>query len=297
MSLLPWHGGLSGSIPLVINTPENLLITSGVLQSVIPTHLTLSSTLNIVTNIALITTMPFIMLLLRLSSNRVMNFKTLRNNAKLTKGYTVVQDAERMQLPEKNLSDKLNNSFIIQVIISILGLWYLVWHFFNKGFDLNLNIMIFVFIVVGMILHKTPIRYTIAIKRSCGNVSGIILQFPFYTGIMGIMAHTALGAYIAKSISGFATITTFPFIAFLIGGLLNIFVPSGGGEWAVIGTTIVDASKNIGAELPPGELNSFISRICMAVAYGDSCTNMIQPFWTLAFFPIISNGVKCSQRI
>jgi short-chain fatty acids transporter len=147
-----------------------------------------------------------------------------------------------------------------------------------------------------MLCHKTPFRYVIAMKRACSNVSGIILQFPFYAGIMGIMIHTGLGKAIALWIAKAATVGSFPFVAFMIGGIVNIFVPSGGGEWAVVGPTIVEAAKTLGASMPVDQLTSFIARSSMAVAYGDAWTNMIQPFWTLAFFPVIAAGTKMQAR-
>jgi short-chain fatty acids transporter len=113
---------------------------------------------------------------------------------------------------------------------------------------------------------------------------------------MGIMIHTGLGSAIAGWIASSATVATYPFVAFITAGVVNLFVPSGGGEWAVVGSTIVEAAKNLGAAMPPDELTSFIARSSMAVAYGDAWTNMIQPFWTLAFFPIVAAGVRLQAR-
>ncbi len=295
-SFLPWHGGLSGSIPLVLNTEGNFLIKAGTLSSVIPTATTLGSVMNIVCCIALIITLPILMILMRPSDDKVVEFDDLREGGPLAKEMTVAEEAEKMRLPEKNFSDGVSNSFTVQIIISMMGLWFIGWHFATKGFNINLNIMNFIFIMVGMICHRTPVRYVVAMKRACGNVSGIILQFPFYAGIMGIMIHTGLGKAIATWIAHTASVGTFPFIAFIIGGLLNIFVPSGGGEWAVVGPTIVEAAKALGAGMSPEQLTSFISKVSMAVAYGDSWTNMIQPFWTLAFFPVIAAGVRLQAR-
>jgi short-chain fatty acids transporter len=252
--------------------------------------------MNIICDLALIITLPLLMIMMRPSDDMVVEFGDLSAGGVLAREITVAEEANGTKLKEKNLSDALNSSFIIQIIISFMGLWFLVWHFSTRGFDINLNIMNFLFIMVGLLCHKTPMRYVVAMKRSCSNVSGIILRFPFYAGIMGIMMYTGLGKAIALWIASAATIGNFPFIAFLIGGIANIFVPSGGGEWAVIGPTIVEAAKNLGAGMTPDILNSFIARVSMAVAYGDAWTNMIQPFWTLAFFPVIAAGIKMQAR-
>ena len=296
VSFLTWHGGLSGSVPLVINTPDNFLIKAGTLDSVIPTSLTLGSAMNILCNLALLITLPILMIMMRPTPAKVVEFNALRERGETAKEPTVAKEAAAMNLPQKNFSDAVNNSYVVQIAVSLAALWYLVWHFSENGFDINLNVMNFLFIAVGMLAHGTPLRYVVAIKRASRNVSGIILQFPFYAGIMGIMLHTGLASTIAGWIAGAATITTFPFVAFIIGGVVNIFVPSGGGEWAVVGPTIVEAAKNIGAGMAPDQLQAFIARASMAVAYGDSWTNMIQPFWALAFFPIVAAGVKLQVR-
>jgi short-chain fatty acids transporter len=296
VAFIPWHGGLSGSVPLVLNTPDNFLIKAGALDATIPTAMTLTSTMNIVCSLALLITLPLLMIAMRPSDDKVVEFNDLREGGIPEKEITVAEEAEAMKLPDKNLSDALNNSFVIQIIISLMGLWFLIWHFSANGFDINLNIMNFLFIIVGMLCHKTPARYVVAMKRACSNVSGIVLQFPFYAGIMGIMIHTGLGKAIADVIAQTATVGTFPVIAFLIGGILNIFVPSGGGEWAVVGPTVVEAAKALGAGMSPEQLTAFISKASMAVAYGDAWSNMIQPFWTLAFFPVIAAGVKMQAR-
>jgi short-chain fatty acids transporter len=295
-SFLTWHGGLSGSIPLLLNTPDNFLIKAGALTETIPSALTLGSVMNIVCNLALLVTLPLLMVLMRPAANAVVEFQAMREGVTTEREQTVAEEAATLNMKGWNFSDTINNSFIVQIIISLMAVWYLVWHFYTRGFDLNLNIINFLFIAIGMIAHKTPLRYVVALKRASANVSGIILQFPFYAGIMGIMIHTGLGSAIAGWIAGAATVATFPFVAFIAAGVVNLFVPSGGGEWAVVGSTIVEAARNLGVGMAPTELTSYIARASMAVAYGDAWTNMIQPFWTLAFFPIVAAGVRMQAR-
>jgi short-chain fatty acids transporter len=296
VSFLPWHGGLSGSIPLTMNTPNNFLMESGIVTSTIPTSLTLASNMNIFCNAALLITLPVLMILLVPQDDKVLTFDDLREGDFQEKEMNIAEEAEALKLPGKNLSDILNNSLTVQILISLAGLWYIIWHFSDRGFDLNLNIMNFIFIIIGLFCHKTPARYAVAMKRSCSNVSGIILQFPFYAGIMGIMIYTGLGKVISDWIVGFASVTTFPFISLMIGGIMNIFIPSGGGEWAVIGPTIMESAQTLGAGLPPDELARFLARSSMAAAYGDAWTNMIQPFWTLTFLPVVAKGIRIQAR-
>lgn len=296
VSFLPWHAGLSGSIPLTLNTPDNFLIKLNVLTFTIPTSITLGSMMNIICILALLVTLPVLMLLMRPPENRTQTIQELMEKDSQARQVTIAEEAEGLRLPDNNLSDRLNNSSIIQMIICLAGLWFLVHYFATKGFDTNLDIMNFLFIILGMICHRTPVRYLVAMKRSCGNVSGIVLQFPFYAGIMGIMIYTGLGKAIADGIAGMATVGTFPVISFIIGGILNIFIPSGGGEWAVMGPPVIEAAMSLGAGMSPDELSRFLARVGMAAAYGDACTNMIQPFWTLSFFPVIASGIRMQAR-
>ena len=110
------------------------------------------------------------------------------------------------------------------------------------------------------------------------------------------MIYTGLGEAIANGIVAAANVHTFPLVSFILGAFLNIFVPSGGGEWAVVGPPIMEAAKTLGANMPPEEFTRFLARAAMAEAYGDSCTNMVQPFWTLTFFPIIAAGIRLQAR-
>ena len=103
-------------------------------------------------------------------------------------------------------------------------------------------------------------------------VGGILVQFPFYAGIMGMMAGSGLVAIISGWFVAISSETTLPLFTFLSAGFVNIFIPSGGGQWAVQGPVMIQAAQELGVDLP---------RIAMAVAWGDAWTNMIQPFWAL----------------
>ena len=147
-------------------------------------------------------------------------------------------------------SDRLNNSVILQYLVAMPALFYVFSHFYQNGFDLNLNIMIFLFIGVGMLAHRTPLCFVIAMKRACSNVSGIVFQYPFYAGIMGIMMFSGLGTQLANAIAGGASLQTLPFLSQLTGAVANFAIPSAGGEWAVIGPALTSAAVSLSAHLP-----------------------------------------------
>ena len=150
--------------------------------------------------------------------------------------------------------------------------------------------------MLGLILHKSPLKYGIAMRRASSNVSSILFQFPFYAGIMGIMIYTGLGETLALKFAEISNIHTYPFFAFLIGGIVNFAIPSGGGEFAVIGPSIIEAVKVIGNDLPPEEIITMISRASLSIAYGESLTNLLQPFYLLLIIPIMGAGTKIQAR-
>jgi short-chain fatty acids transporter len=177
----------------------------------------------------------------------------------------------------RGFADMLENSSIISYLIGAAGVAYIIYYFATKGVSLNLNIFNFIFLILGIILHKTPIRYVRAISTATPGSSGIILQFPFYAGIMGMISYSGLAVIITTWFLSFATATTFPVIAWLTGGIVNIFIPSGGGEWGVIGGIIGQISMDLGVP---------VGKTIIAYGCGDMWTNMFQPFWAIALLGI-----------
>ncbi len=291
-----WVSGLSSSIPLLLNTEKNYLIETGILTDVIPTSYTLGSPLNMGMIVLFIVIAPLFMVLLIPKNKNGKELSDLLETTEKTKAISIKAEALSLKLPFKSVSDTLNNSSFLQLIIVIMGLTYIIFHFSTKGFNLNFNIMIFIFLIVGMLLHKTPMRFVIAMKRSCSNISGIIFQYPFYAGIMGIMLYTGLGAKLGELLASFATIDSYPFYAYVTGAIVNFAIPSAGGEFAVVGPSIINAVKEIGVGLPQEEINAMISRASLSVAYGESLSNLLQPFYLLLVFPIMGKGIKIQAR-
>lgn len=191
--------------------------------------------------------------------------------------------SDHSQTEEKTPANALENSFIITAIVGIAGLVYIVYHFATRGIDLNINIVNFTLLIVGIILHKRPINYVRAVAESVKAVYGVILQFPFYAGIMGMMAGSGLITIIANWIVGFSTPVTFPIFSFISVGLVNFFVPSAGGQWMVQGPILVEAAQSLG-------VLDFLT--VNAYTYGDLSTNLIQPFWALPVLGICNLKMK-----
>ena len=295
-SMGTWVLGFSSSIPLLLNSENNFLITSGVLEDVIPTTYTLQSSLNIIMVLITIIGAPLLLWALRPRSAEKKELKDLKAADYVNTSQSIKQEAEELKLPFKAVSDKLNNNRFIQLLIVLMGLTYIVHHFATKGLDLNFNIMIFIFLIAGLALHGTPARYVISMRRSSNNVSGILVQYPFYAGIMGIMLYTGLGNELGSVLAAVATEDNYAFYAYLTGGIVNFAIPSAGGEFAVIGPSIIDAVNELGAGMPKEDLTAMISRASIAIAYGESLSNLLQPFYLLIVLPIMGQGVRIQAR-
>lgn len=291
-----WVTGLSSSIPLLLGTKNNYLIESGVLSEIIPTSYTLGSPLNIAMIILFLVFAPLLIVLLIPKTTKIKEISDMADNNNVQKECSIKDEASSLNLSYNSISDSLNNGIVFQMIIVVMGLTYIIFHFYTNGFQLNFNIMIFIFLILGLFLHKTPMRYAIAMKRSSRNLSGILYQYPFYAGIMGIMLYTGLGTKLADLMASTATIHTYPFFAYITGGLANFAIPSAGGEFAVIGPSIINAVKEIGTELPASEITTMISRASLSIAYGESLSNLLQPFYLLLVFPIMGIGIKIQAR-
>lgn len=265
--------GPSSSIPLVIATDGHFLQD---IIGIIPVSQTLYSSWNIIITVTLFVLIPLLYM-------------------KMTpkKGEQIIEvDIDRLRAAEKantgnevidTPASKLNNSRILALFIAIPGLILIFNHFATKGFNLNLNIVIFIFLILGILAHKTPIRYVKAINEAIKTCGGIALLFPFYAGIMGMMKTSGLAAVMSNWFVSFSTARTFPIYTFLSAGLVNLFVPSGGGQWAVQGPIMIPAAHAIGADP---------AKVAMALAWGDSWTNQIQPFWALPILAIAGLDVK-----
>ena len=148
---------------------------------------------------------------------------------------------------------------------------------------MDLNFINMSFLTAGILLTTSPAHYVRLITEGGRTLGPIIIQYPFYAGIMGLMMASGLAAMLSNSLASFASADTLPFWAFLSGGIVNIFVPSGGGQWAVQGPVMIEASRALDADL---------ARVALGVAIGDQWTNMIQPFWTIPALAIAGLQVR-----
>ncbi len=172
-------------------------------------------------------------------------------------------------------ADRINESSTVAYLIAFAMGVYVVTYFAGAesvGEALDFNVFNFTFIALGLALHGTPQAYMETIRDAIEGAAGIVLQFPFYAGILGIISTSGLSDLMSEAVLGVATAETFPVVAWLLGGVMNLFVPSGGGEWAIIGGIVGGTAVELG--VPPG-------KAIVAYGAGDMWTNMFQPFWAI----------------
>ena len=140
-----------------------------------------------------------------------------------------------------------------------------------------------IFLFGGILLYGNIANYVAAVKDAVGGTAGVIFQFPLYAGVLGIVKYSGLVIVLAKAIAAISTSTTFYLWTFLSAALVNMFVPSGGGQWAVQGPIAIESAKLMNADL---------IKTSLMVAYGNTWTNMAQPFWAIALLGITGLQAK-----
>ena len=275
-----WHAGLSGSIPLALNgtyTVGEQTFTASTLE-------TIFHPMNLIMCGVILFAMPFVNYAMHPAQDKAVTINP-----------ALLVDEEEKKYEVKTPADKMEHSKILWVIILLFGFIYIVKYFVdvvkagqNVAGALNLNIVNMIFMFLGILLHGNLRRYVDAIAEAAAGAAGILLQFPFYAGIIGMMTvKGADGASLAMIISNFfvsiSTDVTFPVWTFLSAGIVNFFVPSGGGQWGVQGPIVMPAGAELLVE--PG-------RSAMAIAWGDQWTNMIQPFWALPALGVAKLSAK-----
>ncbi|ATH76584.1 MULTISPECIES: short-chain fatty acid transporter [Halomonadaceae] len=264
-----WHGGLAGSVPLTIATEGHF---SADQIGVISTSSTIFAFFNLAIVVCLFIAVPLVnRLMLPDEKDSVYVDPRLLDDEPEPVG--------RITRP----AEKLENSMPLALLVGVPGLLFLLDHFLLRGGSLNLNVVNFMFLFLAIVLHRTPRNLLTSLNEAIKGGAGIVIQFPFYAGIMAIMVQSGLAQSMSEWLVSFATANSLPFWSFISAGIVNLFVPSGGGQWAVQAPVMLPAAEALGAD---------IARVAMAVAWGDAWTNLLQPFWALPVLAIAGLKAK-----
>jgi len=280
VGLMIWHGGISGSAPLKVAETGHLQalmqgITSKEMAAQIPDFIATSETVLSWWNLTI-----FGVLLLVIPIT--LYFLAKKSDAK---PIHFLKKVESSEFEESVSSKHIENSKI--AAISFGGL--ILVAFFVQYFDtlaklvITPNMLNFFMLGLGIILHGSFSSFANALGEAISGVSGILIQFPLYFGIMGIMKDAGMVLMISNAFISVSNEVTLPIFTFFSAGLVNIFVPSGGGQWALQGPIVIESALQLGVPLP---------KMVMALSYGDQITNMLQPFWALPLLAITKLKAK-----
>jgi short-chain fatty acids transporter len=276
MGNMVWASGLSSSIALASATPGSALnIIEKVTGRIAGLNETIFTAYNLVPTILVFLLIPLMLVAIAPGEGEMK-----RIDPELLKR----QDAPpELESRPKNFASVLEDTPLFTLLLVAMGIAY-QWNIIaTRGFTLDINGMIFIALMLGLIFHWRPIRYVRAFNKAARTVGPILLQFPLYGGIMGMMTGTGLAAVIAEAFVAFSTQRTLPFWSFISSNIISLFVPSGGGHWAVQGPFMVPAAVNLGVDP---------ALTAMATAMGEQTANMIQPFWALPVLAIAGLGIK-----
>lgn len=276
MGNIVWASGLSSSIALASATPGSALnIIQKVTGQVAGFDRTIFTAYNLTPVILVFCLLPLLLIAIAPPKHEMKR-----------------ADQERLKREDKppefepardTFASRIEHSPVLTVLLVGIGAYY-EWVIVSRsGFSLDINGMIFIALMLGLVLHWRPINYVRSFNRSARTVGPILLQFPLYGGIMGIMTGTGLAAVIARGFVAFSTHKTLPFWSFVSSNIISLFVPSGGGHWAVQGPFMVPAA--LGLHVDP-------ALTAMATAMGEQTANMIQPFWALPVLAIAGLGIR-----
>ena len=270
--LMVWHGGISGSAPIKIAEKGHFLEEK---MGVISQSETIFSSMNISISLVLLIVLPCLMYMLgKKSESKIIKL----NSATIEDEKEEIQGVEHLD-HSKILAYVFGGMIIMHCIYKALILpQQLSLSFITPNF-INLFLL-----GLGILLHKNFNHFLKGVNQAIGGASGILIQFPLYFGIMGIMNSSGLVDVFSDFFVSISNPNTFPIFAFISAGIVNVFVPSGGGQWGVQGPIIIEAAS---------QLNVPYWKAVMALAYGDQLTNMLQPFWALPLLGI--TGLKAKD--
>ncbi|MCR9181794.1 MAG: TIGR00366 family protein [Flavobacteriaceae bacterium] len=274
VGLMIWHGGISGSAPLKVAEAGHLpALMEGIVSpetvnqipNLISTGQTVLSWWNLIIFAVLLIIIPLTLYYLAKKSH--------------SKKIALPVKTSNPESEESSSTNKIENSKIAAIGFGTLLLAAFFIQYFDslKSLIITPNMLNFFMLGLGIVLHGSFKSFGNALGDAISGASGILIQFPLYFGIMGIMKDAGMVTMISNFFISISNETTLPIFTFFSAGLVNIFVPSGGGQWALQGPIIIDAALQLGVPLP---------KIIMALSYGDQITNMLQPFWALPLLAI-----------
>jgi short-chain fatty acids transporter len=269
-----YASGPSGSIPLSQASSGNALnIVEKVTGEIVPYSQSIFSAFNLIPTLLVLAIMPFVFIRVRPRDDEIQVFVPPPE----------AQTPSSPQTGSLSFARRIERSRVGSLFLVAAGIGYVAVAVSTSRLNVDINLVIFLFLIAGLALHHSPLNYADAVKNAAKQTGSMMLQYPIYGGIMGIMTATGLAEEISRSIAAMASAQSLPILSFISSILISLVIPSGGGHWAVQGPFTIPAAVSLNASIPA---------TTMAVAMGEEVANMLQPFWALPLVAIAGIGIQ-----
>lgn len=266
-----WHMGLSGSAPLLVATADHFMVKE---IGIIPISQTIFHPYNLILTAISVVAIIILFGFILPPRDETKMISITEFNPELAKEETATA-AEKKVI--KTPSEWVTYTPWCSYIVGLMFLTYLYYHFFVIGMSLDINVLNFLFLTLIIWLYGSPAELLKAVKASTPAAWGVILQFPFYAGIFGIMKYTGLVDTISAWVIAFSTEASFPAIAAILTGFISYFIPSGGSKWVIEAPFLIPAGQALG--IPDAQT-------VIAYMFGGDLVALIQPFFAVPFMAV-----------
>ncbi len=270
-----WHGGLSGSAPLILATPGNPLLAPETGPPIVDRLVPVTESLFLPFNFAYLAVLSAVCLL----ACWVLHPKEGARTLTPEQLEAILPTPPEPEPPPTTPAARMDRFRGWSYLAAALFAYPLVHSIATRGFGASWTINAYnvVFMTLGLLLHGRPLPFLAACRRGLDTAWGLIVQFPLYAGIFGVMQGTHLGPWLGELFGRIATQGTYPLLVYLYSGVMNLFVPSAGSKWLIEAPYLIPVGEEVGV--------STVS-VLLAYAYGDSTTNLIQPMWALPLLAV-----------
>jgi short-chain fatty acids transporter len=265
-----WHGGPSGSVPLLFATPGSFMIRDGLIEAPVPLALTIFTAANLGLMLVVVVALTALAALLHPTRER-----TIAVSPEALAALASFSPPARPATPTP--AERLMHARWLTAAIGLLGLAYVALQVAQGAFAATLDSVNLIALSLGLLLHPSPASLGKAAEEAARPLHGVVLQFPLYAGIYGIIKDTGLVESLTHALLAVSNPGSFPLVVFVYSAVLNYWVPSGGAKWAMEAPYVLGAARELGVPA---------TSVAMAYAYGDMATNLIQPFWAIPLLGI-----------
>jgi short-chain fatty acids transporter len=270
-----WALGLSSSAALLMATPSSVPPALLKISGIIPLTQTIYTWQSMITAVILIA-----------ASVIVAYLSAPAHSTRTAESFGIIHTTERLEISRhRTPAEWLEYAPVLSVVVGVLGLAYLLQVFATRGplAALDLNTYNFFFLIAALLLHWRPRSFTRAVNESVSAAAGILIQFPFYGGIFGLITMTSISTHLAHFFVRVSSQSTYPLLVGLYSAVLGVFIPSGGSKWIIEAPYVLQAAKDLHVNL---------GWTVQIYNISEALPNLINPFWMLPLLGILKSRAR-----